>query len=412
MCCYQDAGKSHFLGMALPVRREDADSDATRDGGQILGEMQKSGGRQSLESRLIHGKRGSKMDHDEAVTKIVTRQNSNGILRSRESGTVEFKQSFNKKNIAAYAKTMAAFANNSGGYIIFGVADSPRRMVGLRNNNFEELKQERFTEAVNSLFAPAIEWDMGKVSVEQLEKDDQGVTITRHMNIGWIYVYESIFKPVIAQKDNNSENITAGDVFYRYRARNGKIKPSEMERIIGNRIARERENLLKVFEVIRKSGTANLGIVNYSSGKFTTPYGVDIAFDQKLVKQVLKKAKYIKEGSFNETEGIPVIKVTGNIDLAEEVPVPEGNPDVTHPYIQRQLAEKLHIKRQELYALIWYYKMKESKKYHLEITTSKSSKVHKFSNFALEFLQAKVSELNSDEAEFDRIRLAYKNRKK
>ena len=69
---------------------------------------------------------------------------------------------------------------------------------------------------------------------------------------------------------------------------------------------------------------------------------VDVAFDRRLVTQVLKKAKFIKEGSFNETDGIPVIKVTGNIDLAEEVPVPEGNPDETHPYIQRQLAEKLN----------------------------------------------------------------------
>src|SRR3712207_8648047 len=60
---------------------------------------------------------------------------------------------------------------------------------------------------------------------------------------------------------------------------------------------------------------------------FRSPYGVDVAFDRKLVTQGLKKAKYIKEGSFNETDGIPVIKVTGNIDLAEEVPVPDGNPD-------------------------------------------------------------------------------------
>ena len=107
---------------------------------------------------------------------------------------------------------------------------------------------------------------------------------------------------------------------------------------------------------------------------------------------------------------MPVIKVTGNIDLAEEVLVPDGNPDDTHPYIQRQLAERLEIGKQDLYALIWYFKMKESRKYHLEITVSKSSKTHKFSNFALEFLREKVRELSSNEIEFNRIRTAYKNR--
>ena len=98
--------------------------------------------------------------------------------------------------------------------------------------------------------------------------------------------------------------------------------------------------------------------------------------------------------------------------MAEEVPVPEGNPDDTHPYIQKQMAEKLGISTQGLYALIWYFKMKESKKYHLEITVSKSSKTHKFSNFALEFLREKLNELAGNEAEFEKIRKAYKNRNK
>ena len=183
-----------------------------------------------------------------------------------------------------------------------------------------------------------------------------------------------------------------------------------MSRIIEERTSKERDGLLKLFEIIRKSETANLGIVNYSNGKMTTPYGIDVAFDRKLVTQVLKKAKFIKEGSFNETDGTPVIKVTGNIDLAEEVPVPEGDPDVTHPYIQKQLYEKLNISSQDLYALIWYYRMKEAKKYHIEVTTSKSGKTHKFSHFALQFLKEKFEELRKTPEEFEKIRSAYKNR--
>ena len=154
------------------------------------------------------------------------------------------------------------------------------------------------------------------------------------------------------------------------------------------------------------------GIINYNNGRFSTPYGVDIAFDKRLVTQVLRRAKFIKEGSFNETDGIPVLKVSGTIDLAEEVPVPEGDPDVTHPYIQKQLAEMLGISKQDLYALIWYYKMKEAKRYHLEITTSKTGKTHKFSGYALQFLQEKLKELEACPEEFDDIRSAYKNRNK
>lgn len=352
------------------------------------------------------------MSHEDKVKKLFSSFTASGTLKSRESNTIEFKESFNKGNTAKYAKTMAAYANNRGGYILFGVKDTPRAVVGLSNNNFDNLNQEQFTEAINSLFSPAIEWECGIVMVDVPMKNEKGETINEQKKIGWIFSEESGQKPIIAQKANEGEKIASGDVYYRYRARTQKIKYAEMARIIDERVAKEREGLLKLFEVIRKSETANLGIVNYSNGKITTPYGVDIAFDRKLVTQVLKKAKFIKEGSFNETEGIPVIKVTGNIDLAEEVPVPEGNPDDTHPYIQKQLASKLNISTQDLYALIWYYKMKEAKKYHLEITVSKNGKTHKFSEFALQFLQEKLKELQSDPAEFDKIRNEYKNRKK
>ncbi|HQK34708.1 MAG TPA: ATP-binding protein [Spirochaetia bacterium] len=356
------------------------------------------------------------MSHEDEIKKILSAVTASGNLKSRESNTVEFKEAFNKNSTAKYAKTMAAYANNRGGYIIFGVKDNPREVVGLKNDNFENLNQEQFTDAVNTLFAPAIDWECGSfiIRTEKPITGSGGETETKvvEKKIGWIYTKEAEQKPIIAQKADNGERITSGDVFYRYRARSEKIKFAEMNRIVEERAAKEREGLLKLFEVIRKSETANLGIVNYSNGKITTPYGVDVAFERKLVTQVLKKAKFIKEGSFNETEGIPVIKVTGNIDLAEEVPVPELDPDKDYPYIQKVLAEKLNITTQDLYALIWYYKMKEAKKYHIEVTTSKSNKVHKFSEFVLQFLQEKLQELKSNSNEFDKIRTAYKNRNK
>jgi hypothetical protein len=347
------------------------------------------------------------MDHEAEVRRIVSVVNAAGLLKSRESNTVEFKQSFNAANTAKYAKTMAAFANNRSGYIIFGVKDNPRGVIGIQGSNFDNLDQAMFTGAVNSLFSPSLEWECGIITITYSE-DKKNAERT----IGWIYTEEADRKPIIAQKSDSGEKISSGDVFYRYRAKNEKIKFAEMTRIIDERAAKEREQLLRLFEVIRKSGTASLGIINYGNGKFTTPYGVDVAFDRKLVTQVLKKAKFIKEGSFNETDGIPVIKVTGNIDLAEEIPVPDLDPDIGYPYIQKQLVEKLKITTGDLYALIWYYKMKEAKKYHIEVTTSKSGSVHKFSDFALQFLIDKLNELHDRESEFERIRMAYRNRNK
>lgn len=360
-------------------------------------------------------RRSSKVKHEETVRRTLSSVDATGKLKSRESNTVEFKESFNKNSTAKYAKTMAAYANNRGGYIIFGVKDNPREVVGLKNTNFENLSQEQFTEAINSLFSPAIDWECGCFISQMGRTEASGEEVEstiEEKKIGWIYAEEAGQKPIVAQKANDGEKIVSGDVYYRYRARSQKIRYAEMQRIIEERLAKEREGLLKLFEVIRKSDTANLGIVNYNNGKITTPYGVDVAFERKLVTQVLKKAKFIKEGSFDETDGIPVIKVTGNIDLAEEIPVPDVDPDTGYPYIQKVLAERLSISTQDLYALIWYYKMKEAKKYHIEVTTSKSGSVHKFSEFAFQFLDEKLQELKTGAEEFDKIRVAYKNRNK
>ena len=158
-------------------------------------------------------------NHDEIVKKVLLRINSAGLLKSRESNTVEFKISFNKANTAKYAKTMAAFSNNRGGYIIFGIKDSPRVIEGLSNDNFENFSQEQFSEALNSLFAPSIEWECGTVILD--------VSVNNKIvkkKIGWIYTEEAIQKPIIAQKSNDGEKITSGDIFYRYRARSEKIR--------------------------------------------------------------------------------------------------------------------------------------------------------------------------------------------
>lgn len=356
--------------------------------------------------------------HEEYVRKILSAVHATGLLKSRESSTVEFKLSFDSANTTRYAKTMAAYANNRGGYIVFGVKDKPREVVGLKDNTFENLNQEVFTEAINSLFAPSLEWECGSFTLQvgtTITNDDGGEEKTGvvEKRIGWLYTEECECKPIIAQKTINGQKIASGDVLYRYRARSERIKYAEMSRIVDERAAKERESIFKLYEAIRKNGTVNLGIINYGNGRFSTPYGVDIAFDRKLVTKVLRKAKYIKEGSFNETKGIPVIKVTGNIDLAEEVPVMDLDPDEGYPYIQKDLFEKLGISSQDLYALVFHYKMKNGKQYSIGVTTSRTGyRRFKFSEHAYQFLLARLAELKDNENEFNKIREAYRNRNK
>ena len=345
--------------------------------------------------------------HEEIVKGILSKTDSKGILKSRESNTVEFKENYNKANISAYAKTMASFANHQGGYIIFGVKDKPNKVVGLKNDNFENLNQEQFTDVLNNYFSPAIEWETGVTSIEFLDTDIQ----VKQKNIGWIYTYEAENKPIIAQKNIDSEKVSNGDVLYRYRARTQKIKSAEMQKIISDGIKRERERVYELIERIKNADTTHLGIVNYTNGRFSTPYGIDVEFDRKLVAKVLKKARFIKEGSFNEKEGAPVIKVTGNIDLSEPSDNSSTNPDISHPYIQKQLASTLKTNPFDIQALILHFHLKEDKKYHIEITTGAKTSTHKFSESALQFLKEKIAYYKEHPDELKEIRKEYSAKK-
>ena len=109
------------------------------------------------------------MVYEEEVKKIISAVTESGNLKSRESNTLEFKESFHNKSWIQYSKTMAAYANNRGGYIIFGIKDKPREVVGLKNNHFETLSQEQFTDYINSLFAPEIDFELGSFDIPKFE---------------------------------------------------------------------------------------------------------------------------------------------------------------------------------------------------------------------------------------------------
>ena len=53
-------------------------------------------------------------------------------LTSRENSRLEYKERFNWASRAKYGKTLAAFGNNAGGFIVFGVQDSRKCRFGRR----------------------------------------------------------------------------------------------------------------------------------------------------------------------------------------------------------------------------------------------------------------------------------------
>ena len=213
------------------------------------------------------------MNYEEYIKKHILLFDDTGKLKCRERVDLEYKETFNLGSASKYAKTMASFANNMGGYIIFGVKDKPREIIGV-NAAFEDFNQEKLTEILNSYFSPEIMWETGTVD-------------SKYGKLGYIYVAENVEKPVMAIKGDS--NINNGDVYYRYKARTEKIKYPEMMRIINEREKRIQDAIIKMIETIRNGKTPNIGIINYKNGKMSTPYGIDISIDKKLILKVLKR---------------------------------------------------------------------------------------------------------------------------
>jgi hypothetical protein len=213
-------------------------------------------------------------------------------LNSRESSTVEFKESFNWGSKDKYAKSMVAFANNRGGYLIFGVANQPRHLVGLSNNNFENLDEAIITSYLNGLFSPEI----------QYEKFVQNIAGKK---VGFIYSHNNAEKPIIAIK--NDGEIKEAEIYYRYNARNEKIKYPELKALFDLTKERERKSWMDLFERVSKIGPTNTGIMDLVQGTIEGERN-SLLIDRTLIP----KLKFIKEGEFSE-KGKPTLKLIGDV---------------------------------------------------------------------------------------------------
>ena len=105
-----------------------------------------------------------------------------------ESDEVEWKLSYNWNSRAEYGRVMASFANNRGGYILFGIHPQTREVVGIRHGMLERRDPADYSEFLNQNLVPAMRW-------ERREFEFAG------KNIGIIYTWSSSAKPIICAQN-------------------------------------------------------------------------------------------------------------------------------------------------------------------------------------------------------------------
>ncbi|WP_439505524.1 ATP-binding protein [Sediminibacterium sp.] len=232
-----------------------------------------------------------------------------GNLYHRESQFIEFKESFNLKGLADYFRDFSAFANNKGGYLIFGVKDRPKReLVGLSSSaseQFDKIDPEKISGYLLDIFSSNIQWEHELYEF-------------KNMNFGFFYIYEAVIKPIICKKDEGKDQILKnGEVYFRYGGRTQKIQSAELESIIQKRIEQTNHQWMDLVQKIGKSGPQNAAILDSEKGIIEKGNNQILVVDENL----LSGFQIIKEGQFAEKKGAMTLKLVGDITPINQVEV-------------------------------------------------------------------------------------------
>ena len=218
-------------------------------------------------------------------------------LKSRENSALEFKESFNWGYRVDYARTLAAFANTKGGYLVFGVTNSPRKLKGIDGEKFLNTEPAKITEFLNEYFSPEIHWEIGTYEFESF-------------TFGVMFVAECVRKPVVCKK--SSSPIIEGAIYYRYRGQTMAVKYPELRALLDEQRQRDQELILKHFRRVSEIGIENIGLLNTQSGLVEGPGGAFL-IDESL----LPKISFLRSGQFREDSTSPAIKLIGQAQILD-----------------------------------------------------------------------------------------------
>jgi hypothetical protein len=251
--------------------------------------------------------------HEQLSEIIKVSASDNTHVITRESSRIEFKESFGWKSLSVYLRTMSAFANAKGGYIVFGVKNNPREIVGLKGKNlenFESIDLERITEFLSEHFDQEISYEIQ-------------VAEYNAKRLGLIWVAESTTKPVICKKNHSNQELKEGEIYYRYRGRSQKIRYAELNAILVERRDSEQKKWMRLFQKIAKAGIDNAGVIDFSTGEISEGKKTIV-----LDKDLASRLNFIKSGEFSESKGKPTLRVIGEaVEIDNLTPLP-GRPRI------------------------------------------------------------------------------------
>jgi len=239
------------------------------------------------------------------------KSDSTSILDLGETDIIECKLSFSWNNRGEYARTFAGFSNNRGGYLLFGINNDTREVIGIPKGKLDDLDSAKISAFLNEKLSPSVRWDK-----RELNFVDKAV--------GAIYVWPAVHKPVICAHDHQND-LKEGDVYFRYVGQTTRIRYAELAMALAERDRALEQRWMEVFGKVAKAGANNIAILDTLSGELS---GANASY---LIDQsVLPSLTFLREGEFEEKKGATALKLVGT---AQAIALPEST--VTKTVIER-----------------------------------------------------------------------------
>ena len=285
----------------------------------------------------------------------ILRLNGNSI-EDRENEELEFKEQFSLSALHDYYRSFAGFTNNKGGYLMFGVKDSPRIPVGLTEKSHDQFKKidpQRITQDLLEIFSANIQWT-------QTEVVDDGKTY------GVFKILESSRKPIIAKKNyGKNQSIRAGEIYYRYAGRTQKIQYAELEAIVQLRIEKNINQWMDLMSKIAKIGPQNAAVLKIDGNSHFEPGSAPIlTIDEEFVEKI----KDYKDINHSGAEGLESLKLVGDVQPIIGIIPKLENLLEEYPLSAKELAQTIKDKlpsatQNKVWEIIKNEKMKENPEY-------------------------------------------------
>ena len=214
-----------------------------------------------------------------------------------ENSEIEFKNSLQTRSDSLdkqYLKTIAGFANNSGGTIIFGVSPELKEIVGIKNE-YENLDNRYISTTISHGLDGSFHFSF--VTKRFLDKI-----------VGFLLVNRAIDKPVIMKVD--ASDLKLGEIYYRYPAQTTRILSSDLRRIIDETVSFKLEQTINNITKLVAAGN-DAAILNTQSGVIDSGKSVPkFILDESIIKNI----NLIKLGHFVEEDGAPAYVIKGEIE--------------------------------------------------------------------------------------------------